>query len=87
MTYGVHPHLNTEPEHCEDGTADDGEVPQVITEATRSYHGERNMQPRPDGAVEHDGYGHGEVPEEHDGDGLPPRESHSEDRGRSLPCR
>ncbi|KAK5635599.1 hypothetical protein RRF57_011311 [Xylaria bambusicola] len=60
------------PEHGEDSTTHDGEVPQVIAKAARSYHRKRDMESRPDSAVEHNGYSYGEVPEEHDGDRLTP---------------
>lgn len=65
-------HLNTEPEHGENTTADNGEIPQVISETTGGYDGEGDVQLRSDGTIEHDRDRHGQITEEHDRDRFSP---------------
>jgi hypothetical protein len=67
-------HLNTEPEHAEDGTADNAKVSQIVTEAPSDNNGEGDVQSGTDRSVDCYRYSYDQVAEEHDRNRFPPRE-------------
>ncbi len=77
--------LNTQPEHGQDGTADDAEVTKVESKGPGGEDGEGDMQLGTDGTVQDHGYGDAESTDNHDGESFPPREADGENAGSRLP--
>jgi len=66
-------HLETEPKHAENRTANNAKVPQIVAEAPGDDDGEGDVKPGTNRSIECYGYGYDQIAEEHDRDRLPPR--------------
>ena len=77
--------LNTEPEHCQDTSRNDAKVSEVVAEGGSDNHRERNVKSCADGTVEDHRNRDTRGADNHDGDGVTPVETDSDDRGCCFP--